>query len=216
MLSHRYVIPLDSDDLLTFDCVRIMTSALRAAGFPLLAYSDEDKVLEGHLRDPYCKPDFDPVLFTHSCYTSHLCAIDREAALRFSCYTNGEVEGSSDWDSFTLFLLEGHLPLHVPEILYTWRMHSRNLTALDIDSKDYIHESQLAVFYAYFCQVVESMIDTQLTSRHSSVAHRTGVLFATRALHALLLLYCMARTRKLIHWYLRSTVIASNGSKRRI
>jgi glycosyltransferase involved in cell wall biosynthesis len=142
--SHRYIIPLDSDDLLTYDCVRIMTSALRAAGFPLLAYSDEDKMFEGHPRGPYCKPDFDPVLFTHSCYIAHLCAIDREAALRLGCYTNCEAEGSSDWDSFTRFLLAGHLPLHVPEVLYTWRMHSQS-TALDIDSKDYIHESQLSV-----------------------------------------------------------------------
>jgi glycosyltransferase involved in cell wall biosynthesis len=141
---HRYILPLDHDDLLTPDCVRVMTSALRNAGFPLLAYSDEDKTFEGQPRDPYCKPDFDPVLFTHSCYTSHLCAIDREAALRFSCYTNREVEGSSDWDSFTRFFLAGHLPLHVPEVLYTWRMHPQS-TAMDMTSKSYIHESQRSV-----------------------------------------------------------------------
>ena len=141
---HRYIVPLDSDDLLTRDCVRVITSALRRAGFPLLAYSDEDKIYEGQPRDPYCKPDFDPVLFTHSCYIAHLCAIDREVALRVGCYTNHEAEGSSDWDSFTRFLLAGHVPLHVPEVVYTWRMHPQS-TALNIDSKNYIHKSQLSV-----------------------------------------------------------------------
>jgi glycosyltransferase involved in cell wall biosynthesis len=141
---HRYVLPLDSDDLLTPDCLRIMTTALRRTGLPLLAYSDEEKVLSGHARDPYCKPDFDVVLFTHSCYTAHLCAIDREAALELGCYTASSAEGSSDWDSFTRFLLAGHTPLHVPEMLYTWRMHPQS-TSLDIDSKAYIHESQLSV-----------------------------------------------------------------------
>jgi glycosyltransferase involved in cell wall biosynthesis len=141
---HRYVVPLDSDDLLTPDCLRIMTTALRRAGLPLLAYSDEDKVLSGHARDPYCKPDFDVVLFTHSCYIAHLCAINREAALELGCYTAPSAEGSSDWDSFTRFLLAGHTPLHVPEVLYTWRMHPQS-TSLNIDSKAYIHESQLSV-----------------------------------------------------------------------
>jgi glycosyltransferase involved in cell wall biosynthesis len=142
--QNRYVVPLDHDDLLTPDCVRIMTSALRRADFPLLVYSDEDKVLDGRPRDPYCKPDFDPVLFTHSCYTSHICAIDREAALKLGCYTNREAEGSPDWDSFIRFLLAGHTPLHVPEVLYTWRMHPQS-TALDMGGKTYIHKSQTHV-----------------------------------------------------------------------
>jgi O-antigen biosynthesis protein len=145
---NRYIVPLDHDDLLTPDCVRILTSALRRAGFPLLAYSDEDKTFNGQPRDPYSKPDFDPVLFTHSCYIAHLCAIDRESALRLGCYTNLSAEGSPDWDSFTRFVTAGYLPLHVPEIVYTWRMHPQS-TALNIGSKGYIHESQRSVLQMF-------------------------------------------------------------------
>jgi len=146
--QNRYIVPLDSDDLITPDCVRIMTSALRNAGFPKLAYSDEDKRLEEHQRDPYSKPDWDPVLFTHSCYIAHLCAIDRQTALELGCYTNHDADGSTDWDSFTRFLLAGHTPLHIPELLYTWRMHPQS-TALAIDSKSYIHDSQKSVLYMF-------------------------------------------------------------------
>jgi O-antigen biosynthesis protein len=145
---NRYIVPLDHDDLLTADCARVMTSALRGAGFPLFAYSDEDKQLEGWPRDPYCKPDWDPVLFTHSCYIAHLCAIDRETALQLGCYTNPGTEGSPDWDCFTRFMIAGHTPLHVPELIYTWRMHPQS-TAMDMGSKSYIHDSQINVLRGF-------------------------------------------------------------------
>ena len=38
----RYIAPLDPDDLLAPDTVRVVTHALRAAGYPPLAYTDED------------------------------------------------------------------------------------------------------------------------------------------------------------------------------
>ena len=138
---NRYVVPLDSDDLLTPDCVRVLTSALRSAGFPALAYTDEDKVMGDRFRDAYYKPAWDPVLFVHSCYIAHLCAIDREIALQLAAYTDHEVEGSHDWDTFMRFFLVGHVPHHVPEVLYSWRMHPQS-TAADIHSKDYIYSSQ--------------------------------------------------------------------------
>ena len=142
--KNRYIIPLDSDDLLTPDCVRILTSALKAANFPALAYSDEDKVLDDHFRDPYFKPDWDPVLFVHSCYIAHICAIDRELALRLDAYTDQETEGSHDGDTFMRFHLAGYTPFHIPETLYTWRMHPLSAAA-NIHSKDYILSSQIKV-----------------------------------------------------------------------
>ncbi|TDY25468.1 methyltransferase family protein [Paraburkholderia sp. BL6665CI2N2] len=139
--KNRYVVPLDADDLIASDCVRVLTSSLKAAGYPALAYTDEDKCDETSYRDPYYKPDWDPVLFAHSCYISHLCAIDRTLALRHGAYTDHVPEGSHDWDTFMRFWLAGHTPYHIPEVLYTWRMHARS-TAGDIHSKSYIYSSQ--------------------------------------------------------------------------
>ncbi|CAO3383406.1 rhamnosyltransferase WsaF family glycosyltransferase [Azospirillum argentinense] len=141
---NRYIVPLDSDDLLTPDCVRVVTTALKAAGYPALAYTDEDKILGDTFRDPYCKPDWDPVLFASSCYIAHLCCIDRERALELDVYGDPATEGSHDWDSFTRFHRAGHTPLHIAEVLYTWRMHESS-TAGNINSKTYIHTSQRAV-----------------------------------------------------------------------
>ena len=142
--NNQYIIPLDSDDLLTPDCVRVMASALAAANYPALAYSDEDKVLGNQFRDAYCKPDWDPVLFVHSCYIAHLCAIDRTRAIELGAYTSLDAEGSHDWDTFMRFWQAGHKPLHIPEVVYSWRMHPQS-TSGNITSKGYIHSSQLSV-----------------------------------------------------------------------
>ena len=141
---HRYVVPLDHDDLLTPDAARVLASALRRAGYPALAYSDEDKIDGNILRDPYFKPDWDPVLFVNSCYTSHLCAIDRRLALELGAYTDQETEGSPDWDTFMRFHVAGHAPRRIADVLYSWRMHDDS-TAGNFRSKPYIFESQRRV-----------------------------------------------------------------------
>jgi glycosyltransferase involved in cell wall biosynthesis len=149
---NRYIVPLDSDDVLTPDCLRIVTSALWRAGYPALAYTDEDKKLGTLFREPYCKPDWDPVLFVHSCYIAHLCAIDRVLALQLGAYTDNDVQGSHDWDTFMRFHFAGHEPLHIAELVYTWRMHERS-TSGNMDSKDYIFSSQRNVLQKFVARL---------------------------------------------------------------
>jgi glycosyltransferase involved in cell wall biosynthesis len=137
---NRYILPLDSDDLLFPDCLRVMTSFLEQTGFPLIIYTDEDKTEGDNHVWPYIKPDWDPVLFLHSCYIAHFTAIDRLEALSLGCYTDRAAEGCHDWDTFMRFLLAGAQPVHLPEILYTWRMHPGS-TAGNYRSKPYIYDS---------------------------------------------------------------------------
>jgi hypothetical protein len=139
-----YVLPLDSDDLLYPDALRIMAWYIEKAGRPPLLYSDEDKLYRGRPRDPYFKSAWDPVLFLNSCYIAHLCAMDRRIALELGLYSDAEAEGCHDWDSFIRFMLAGHTPVHVPEVLYSWRMHSAS-AALNIDSKPYVSASHKRV-----------------------------------------------------------------------
>lgn len=140
----RYFVPVDHDDLLTPDAIRIIAHFLREHGYPAIAYSDEDKLDEVGIRDPYFKPDWDPVLFANSCYIAHACAIDRARALELEAYADHGAEGSQDWDAFTRFVAAGHRPLHIPEVLYTWRMHAGS-TAGNIHIKPYVFESQRLV-----------------------------------------------------------------------
>ncbi|MEO8519716.1 MAG: glycosyltransferase [Acidobacteriota bacterium] len=142
--SGRYVLPVDSDDYLYPDCLRLVAAGLVSAGFPTLLYTDEDKLSDDGWRDPYFKPDWDPVLFANSCYIAHLCAIDRATALHLDCYADAIADGSHDWDTFTRFTVAGHAPVHLPEVLYGWRMHAGS-TAANIEAKSYIVASQRGV-----------------------------------------------------------------------
>ncbi|MET4186694.1 glycosyltransferase involved in cell wall biosynthesis [Bradyrhizobium sp. JR7.2] len=138
--SGRYILPLDSDDLIEPDCVHVLTRFIEDNKYPALLFTDEDKLDAGRFHTPYFKPDWDPVLFVHSCYIAHLCAIDRELAIQLGLYSDSSAEGCHDWDSFIRFMLAGKKPTRVPEVLYSWRIHAAS-TSGNIESKSYITES---------------------------------------------------------------------------
>jgi len=142
--ANRYTATVDHDDLLTPDCVRVVSHALVEAGYPALAYTDEDRLDGDRFSLPYFKPSFDPVLFANSCYIAHLSIVDRQMALQLGAYSDTQAEGSHDWDTFVRFLLAGHTPAHIPEVLYSWRMHEAS-TSSNIHSKPFVYDSQRRV-----------------------------------------------------------------------
>jgi hypothetical protein len=142
--SGRYILPVDADDVLYPDALRIVTTAITDARFPPLLYTDEDKVLGRRVYQPYFKPGWDPVLLLNSAYIAHLGVVDRRLALELGAYTDPNAEGSPDWDLFVRFLAAGHAAVHIPEVVYSWRVHARS-TADDAASKSYIAASQRSV-----------------------------------------------------------------------
>jgi glycosyltransferase involved in cell wall biosynthesis len=143
VLSHatgRYVLPFDSDDTLQQDTIAILTHYIQQNGYPPALYSDEDKLEVNKPCWPYFKPDWDPVLFLNSCFIAHLGCFDRKLAMDLSVYGENQCEGCHDWDTFLRFMLAGHKPVHIPEMLYSWRMHP-NSTAGNINSKNFIYQS---------------------------------------------------------------------------
>jgi len=144
----RYILPVDADDWLYPDCLEVVSWWIRETGFPPLLYSDEDKRIDTRAVQPYLKPDFDPVLLLNSAYIAHLGVIDRATALELGAYSDKSTEGSADWDLFIRFFVAGKTTVHIPEVLYGWRMHPES-TADDAQSKPYIHTSQRAVLQRY-------------------------------------------------------------------
>ena len=114
LATGRYLLHLDHDDVLTPDALRVAASHLVANGLPEAFYSDEDKVLGRRQLEPYLKPDWDPVLFSNSCYIAHLCGVDRERALELDAYLDPSTEASPDWDLFTRFVNAGVDPSSHP------------------------------------------------------------------------------------------------------
>lgn len=146
--ANRYVLPVDADDYLYPDALKIISAWIQRSGFPPALYSDEDKVIGKRFYQPYLKPDWDPVLLANSAYIAHLGVVQRDLALRLGAYCDPGTEGSPDWDLFIRLLLEGYRAVHVPEVLYSWRVHAHS-TADDAATKPYVHASQRAVLQRF-------------------------------------------------------------------
>jgi hypothetical protein len=72
------------------------------------------------------------VLHAASSYIWHLLAVRRDVAGSVGVYGDGALEWCHDWDTVDRVAAAGHLPVHVPEVLYHWRHHggsSTNTTA---------------------------------------------------------------------------------------
>ncbi len=110
----RYALPVDADDLLYPDALRVAAFYIRRFNYPALLYSDEDKIIGAKVYQPYMKPDWDPVLLLNSAYIAHLGILDREKALDLGAYSDPNTEGSPDWDVFVRFLIAGYRAAHIP------------------------------------------------------------------------------------------------------
>jgi hypothetical protein len=144
----QYVLPVDADDYLYPDALRVTTAFILRRNYPALLYSDEDKIIGGRFFQPYLKPDWDPVLLLNSAYIAHLGIVDRKIAIRLGAYTDPTTEASPDWDLFVRFMMAGYESVHIPEILYSWRVHARSSAGGD-GIKAKVDSSQRAVLQRF-------------------------------------------------------------------
>ncbi len=144
----RYVMAVDADDLLYPDALQVVASAIVKNGYPALLYTDEDKVNGAQRYQPYFKPDWDPLLLLNSAYIAHLGVVERRRALKLGAYTDAAAEGSQDWDLFVRFLIAGQKAVHIPEVVYSWRVHATS-TADDTARKPYVGSAQRSVLQRF-------------------------------------------------------------------
>ncbi len=191
LASGRYVVPMDSDDLLYPDALRVMASCLEQAGWPVLAYSDEDKIHADSVPcSPFFKPDWDPVLFYNCCFIAHLCAISRSAAAAVNAYTDHDARGCHDWDTFTRLICQGHTPVHVPEVLYSWRIHAGSTASIASTAKTYTTLCQQHVLTRFLARRSKPglfEIRTNPLFGHEGMWYPARLPVAPRQVHAILL-----------------------------
>lgn len=140
----EYLVFLDHDDLLRKHSLLRLAQAINSNPGCKLIYSDEDKInLLGKRVDPYFKPDWNPDLLLSQNYICHLCCIRTDLVRKVSGFRKG-FEGCQDWDLFLRIseLLQENEIVHIPEILYHWKM-SRGSTSTGVDAKDYVYENSL-------------------------------------------------------------------------
>ncbi len=132
---------LDHDDLLAPKALQRAAEAFRDPEVDYV-YSDEDLVDPNGVRfNPFFKPDWSPERFRNQMYTCHLGAMRRELVERVGGFREG-YDGSQDWDLVLRVTELARKVVHVPEVLYHWRMLPTSVLAGD-EVKPYAYESAL-------------------------------------------------------------------------
>lgn len=138
----EFIALLDQDDLLRPHSLLLAVEALNRIPDAGILYSDEDKI-DGHgdRCSPYFKSDWNAHLFRSHNMISHLGIYRRSLVERVGGFRTG-YEGSQDYDLALRCVeqLERHQVVHIPFVLYHWRIHEAS-TATGIDAKPYAMEA---------------------------------------------------------------------------
>ncbi len=122
MAEGEFLALLDHDDELHPDALAHVHEALLGTPEADYVYTDEDKIdRNGHHSGPFFKPDWSPERMRTQMYTCHLSVFRRSLVEEVGGF-DAEFEGSQDWDLVLRVTERARAVLHVPRILYHWRM----------------------------------------------------------------------------------------------
>lgn len=141
-----YCVFVDHDDLLAPDALLLIADAITSNPDALLLYGDEDYVdADGRRSRPILKPDWDPEWLRTTNYVLHPTVVRTDFLRRIGGVRSG-IDGVQDWD--LLLRIAEHASrrqiVHVPEILYHWRLHGGS-TAAGVNEKSGIVAAQKKV-----------------------------------------------------------------------
>lgn len=122
MANGEFLALLDHDDTLHPDALAHVAEAIDANADVDYVYTDEDKIdLSGRHSRPFFKPDWSPERMRTQMYTCHLSVLRRSLVEEVGGF-DPEFEGSQDWDLILRATERARAIVHVPRILYHWRM----------------------------------------------------------------------------------------------
>jgi GT2 family glycosyltransferase len=124
MARGEFVALLDHDDELHPDALALVSEAIDRTPAADYVYTDEDKIDERGLHSAaFFKPDWSPERLRTQMYTCHLSALRRSLVEEVGGF-DPEFEGSQDWDLVLRVTERARAVVHVPRVLYHWRIHS--------------------------------------------------------------------------------------------
>ncbi len=124
-----YVAFLDHDDVLSPKALEEMARALTANELADVAYSDSDKVgPDGTRYSPSFKPEWSPEYLLSNMYLGHLLVIRRSLVEQVGGLRS-TYDGSQDYDLALRCTELARGVVHVPQVLYHWRVSSVSAAA---------------------------------------------------------------------------------------
>ena len=145
----EYTALYDHDDFVEPDALFEIVKALQEKNYDVI-YTDEDKFNDRKkvYDDPNLKSDWNPDLFTSHNYITHLFVAKTDLIRRVGGLRS-EYDGSQDYDLIFRCIENANGVLHIPKILYHWRMHVSS-TAGNPESKMYCYYAGQKAIQSHF------------------------------------------------------------------
>jgi O-antigen biosynthesis protein len=140
MTTGGFIGLLDHDDTLAPFAFFDIVAALNDQPDADFLYSDEDKLdTHGGRVEPNFKPDWSPETLRSRNYICHLTVIKRDLFEKLGGFRAG-FDGSQDYDLVLRASEQARQIVHVPRVLYHWRMHAAS-TAFAKSTKNYAYDA---------------------------------------------------------------------------
>jgi glycosyltransferase involved in cell wall biosynthesis len=159
----EFCVLVDHDDLLEPDALEQVDAAARQFPDMDYCYSDEDLwSSQGRPYQPFSKPAWSPERLRSHNYCSHLSVIRRSVMMEVGGL-RAQFEGSQDHDLILRVTERARQVVHIPEVLYHWRVGSHSVAAGHAQAKQYAYEAGRAAV-ADHCQRIGWQATVEMTS----------------------------------------------------
>ncbi len=141
MAKGEFIVLVDHDDMIAENALFEIVEKINTIPEADFLYSDEDK-FENTLDDrysPFFKPDFSPDFLRSTNYICHLSCIKTSLLEQIGNFRK-EFDGAQDYDLFLRASEKANKIIHIPKVLYHWRVHNSS-TAQNMETKMYAIEA---------------------------------------------------------------------------
>ncbi|MBR3133516.1 MAG: glycosyltransferase [Clostridia bacterium] len=145
-----FIALLDHDDLLPeFSLFEIVKCINKNPNVEFI-YTDEDKIEEkgGKRYDPYFKSDFAPDTLRANNYICHFSVYKKELMNKLKGFKEG-YDGAQDYDLILRMSENTNNIIHIPRILYHWRVHSLSTAQHGGAAKPYAYEAGIKAIQSH-------------------------------------------------------------------
>jgi GT2 family glycosyltransferase len=170
MAGGEFVALLDHDDELHPDALAHVQEALAKTPSADYVYTDEDKIDRGGRHSgPFFKPDWSPERLRTQMYTCHLSVLRRELVEEVGGF-DPDFEGAQDWDLVLKVTERARAVLHVPRVLYHWRMIETSAAAGGEASKPWAYAAGARAIKAH-CERIGMQANVNQDEADAGVYH---------------------------------------------
>ena len=142
LVTGDFVALLDHDDLLPIFSLYEIVKCINENPDVEFIYTDEDKFekLGGKRYDPYFKSDFAPDTLRANNFICHFSVFKKELMDKLGGFRS-KYDGAQDYDILLRMSEETNNIIHIPKILYHWRVHSLSTAKSGGTAKPYAYEA---------------------------------------------------------------------------